>query len=71
MKQIDMRYLFLYGFVAIMLSYIVGCKTDKTTDSKTIEVCRSSRFYTIHTMWSCDRGYSRWALDADNYHCAK
>ena len=38
MKQIDMRYLFLYGFVAIMLSYIVGCKTDKTTDSKTIEV---------------------------------
>ena len=36
MKQIDMRYLFLYGFVAIMLSYIVGCKTDKTTDSKTI-----------------------------------
>lgn len=33
-----MRYLLLYGFVAIMLSCIVGCKTDKTTDSKTIEV---------------------------------
>lgn len=33
-----MRYLLLCAFVAIMLSCIVGCKTDKTTDSKTIEV---------------------------------
>lgn len=38
MNQIEMRYLLLYGFVAIILSCIVGCKTDKTTDSKTIEV---------------------------------
>ena len=38
MRQIDMRYLLLYGFVAIILSCIVGCKADKTTESKTIEV---------------------------------
>ena len=38
MKQVEMRYILQYGFVAIMLSCIVGCKTDKTTDSKTIEV---------------------------------
>lgn len=38
MKQIEMRYLLPYGFVAIILSCIVGCKTDKTTDNKTIEV---------------------------------
>lgn len=33
-----MRYLLPYGFVAIILSCMVGCKTDKTTDIKTIEV---------------------------------
>lgn len=33
-----MRYLLPYGFVAIILSCTVGCKADKTTDSKTIEV---------------------------------
>lgn len=38
MRQIDMRYLLLYGFVTIILSCIVGCKADKTTESKTIEV---------------------------------
>lgn len=38
MKHIEMRYLLPYGFVAIILSCTVGCKADKTTDSKTIEV---------------------------------
>jgi len=38
MKHIEMRYLLPYGFVAIILSCIVGCKADKTTESKTIEV---------------------------------
>lgn len=38
MKQVEMRYLLPYGFVAIILSCTVGCKADKTTESKTIEV---------------------------------
>lgn len=38
MKHVEMRYLLPYGFVAIILSCIVGCKTDKTTDSKSIDV---------------------------------